>query len=264
MVPLADSDANQLYFGGGLGETLHLNALQTRVCNPETQHSDSGAIKWVLSIFCLEVLLAITWSEMEEHFYRQGAPRTGEQRLPPSVRSDASIYLGPAEMPLFIVEGTARAEPAAGKARAKQPKVAATDFECALCQKKYSAADMQHHMGAHLLQSDWTQYKVTRPPFPCGVCGNSCIGQFLRDPLVVSECTVSIKGKNAQHQCKLIGADQSYGLQSASKCSVKSPCTNRPVACPVRGCGAFVWSYSMEAHFEARHTSDNMSASTAS
>merc|ERR1711957_273015 len=54
-----------------------------------------------------------------------------------------------------------------------------------------------------------------------------------------------------KHACKLIGAID-YSLGSAAKCTVASPCTNRPIKCTI--CNKVVWSYSMADHFKDKHS----------
>ena len=128
------------------------------------------------------------------------------------------------------------------------------DVECQLCKKLVDPNDMRHHIGAHLLEDDWTQWKRDRPAFPCGLCGiNAAVGQHMVDPLSISECTVSINGVQARHQCKLVGGDIKYGLKKAGEVTVNGPCTNRPMKCPI--CSSTVWSYSMAAHFANRLSS---------
>ena len=55
-----------------------------------------------------------------------------------------------------------------------------------------------------------------------------------------------------KHPCKLLnGAGLDYSLASRALCKVSSPCTNRPVMCPV--CLMYGWSYNMEAHVAEGH-----------
>ena len=101
-------------------------------------------------------------------------------------------------------------------------------------------------MGAHILCEDsWEKYSgVTKPAFPCGLCGvRPSIGQLMIDPSQALGCPCGVIGSKAhpkpQHQCKLLG-DVSYSLGSAAKCSLAAPCTNRPIKCTV--CSMTVWS----------------------
>ena len=118
-----------------------------------------------------------------------------------------------------------------------------------------SSSEIQQHMGAHLLQEDWSRYRQSKPAFPCALCGvRDVVGQHLVDPLSFAGCSVSISqdGKKAVHQCKLAG-DVSYSLNSAAKSSWSTrPCTNRPMKCPAN-CPFTVQSYSMAEHYRIRH-----------
>jgi hypothetical protein len=58
-------------------------------------------------------------------------------------------------------------------------------------------------------------------------------------------------------------ADLASPVSSAAKCTPNAPCTNRPIKCPQATCGLVIWSYSMEAHYADRHTSEPMPASLA-
>ena len=70
---------------------------------------------------------------------------------------------------------------------------------------------------------------------------------FFAPPLILS----GTKYKNMQlkpmHQCKLLsGYDCEYSMTSRASSVASSPCTNRPVTCPI--CGLYGWSYNMEVH----------------
>ena len=117
---------------------------------------------------------------------------------------------------------------------------------------------MRHHIGAHLLQPDWSMYDKTKPATPCGLCGlRTSIGQHLVDPSIGEGCPVSLKKQGtatrAVHQCKQVGDGPKYSLGAAGNCSLGAPCTNRPIACPIPGCQLVVWSYSLGTHYSTHH-----------
>ena len=61
----------------------------------------------------------------------------------------------------------------------------------------------------------------------------------------------------AFHECKLRG-QVSYNVTSVAKSSLRQPCTNRPFKCIVEGCNQILWTYSMKAHYEDKHSSSEM------
>ena len=132
-------------------------------------------------------------------------------------------------------------------------------FTCQVCGKAdVEASMMRHHIGAHLLQPDWSMYDKTKPATPCGLCGlRTSIGQHLVDPSIGEGCPVSLKKQGtatrAVHQCKQVGDGPKYSLGAAGNCSLGAPCTNRPIACPIPGCQLVVWSYSLGTHYSTHH-----------
>jgi len=92
---------------------------------------------------------------------------------------------------------------------------------------------------------------------------NSSVGQIMLDPFAVLGCPYGLTGPAArpkpQHQCKLLG-HMPYTLGSAAKCSVTSPCTDRPIKCTI--CSQAIWSYSMVQHFKEKHPAQDMCAPT--
>ena len=124
---------------------------------------------------------------------------------------------------------------------------------------------LAHHIGAHLLQADWSVYSKSKPKEPCGLCGiRSSYGQHLHTPDIVEACTVTLEKHagttRAKHQCKLAGAGPKYSLGSAGNSTTGAPCTNRPIACPVTRCPFSVWSYNLAAHSAAAHPTATLTA----
>lgn len=132
---------------------------------------------------------------------------------------------------------------------------------CPLCQLRVPLKLVHNHMGAHiLLEADWSKYKKEKPAMPCGLCGERsaimCSDEIAADQ--VQGCPVSAGMKKPagggkatlkpNHQCKLLPG-LTYSLTSRASSSVHSPCTNRPVRCPI--CNLWGWSYNMEAHVAA-------------
>ena len=101
---------------------------------------------------------------------------------------------------------------------------------------------MRQHMGAHLLEADWSQYKQpgpggmawSKPTIPCPLCGvRECVAQEVIDVSAIgngNKCTAFINGKKAVHICRRVGK-QEYTLGPAANSNAEGPCTNRPVKC---------------------------------
>ena len=87
--------------------------------------------------------------------------------------------------------GTARAT----SDPAKQPTSGASELrvECELCKRVWPSAEIQQHMGGHLLESSWSKYRINgqpveKPAFPCGICGTrESVGQQLIDQMAATE-----------------------------------------------------------------------------
>ena len=233
-----------------LRESMKICALLTRPCDPDQSISPEGVAEWKFPVLSLEVLMTLAWTDIEQHFYRQGQTRRDGQQLLPALRKESIYVQRSSQSPLFIVEGTGRAasDPAPPKQHATASEI---NVACELCSKVWPSTEIQQHMGGHLLEDSWSRYKQQRPAFPCGICGvRESVGQHLVEPLSFAGCSVYIKDGKAFHQCKL-ASDVSYSLSTAQKMSYSSrPCTNRPVKCT---CGRIIQSYSMEDHWRQKH-----------
>ena len=66
------------------------------------------------------------------------------------------------------------------------------------------------------------------------------------------------KGAYPEFQCHLLqGADApKFQLSTGQNCGASNPCTNIPVRCPAPNCRETVWTYSLAAHYAARHSGE--------
>ena len=205
---------------------------------------EDGSCQWQLPVYSLTVL-------MELHHLELGAE---ERKKVPALKDGRSIVRNTTGTAVFVVDGTEAEAPPGERSQPKKP--AQMEVQCEVCSKWIKPDRMRQHMGAHILCEDsWEKDGVTKPSFPCGLCGvRPSIGQIMIDPSQALGCPCGVIGTKGhpkpQHQCKLLG-DVSYSLGSAAKCSLATPCTNRPIKCTV--CSMTVWSYSMEHHFELKH-----------
>ena len=111
-------------------------------------------------------------------------------------------------------------------------------WKCKLCDKKVKEKNMRKHVaGSHIIKEKLENV--------CGFCG-------------LSGCYIGIevgsgRGKTATRvvssHCEY---RKKFSLKSAEKCTKSSPCTNRPVTCPL--CNTVHWSYNMVFHMKERHS----------
>jgi hypothetical protein len=224
-----------------LGKPLALAGPLLQPCNPEVVITASGCVQWELGVFTLEVMLTCNWPGVCKSYYRHGAASEPDKLVLPTL-DGAIVYCRPDGEKLFIVDGTESGEVDASAAhggrtiRAAPAASAAPSVTCPICKQAWGAKEMRHHMGAHLLEEDWSPYNVPKPDFPCMLCGvKDLIGQNMVDPLGISGCTVSIKKVGSTfkpiHQCKLLGSSLDYSLKSAANSVLSAPCTNRVRHC---------------------------------
>jgi hypothetical protein len=257
--PLSAGASDFVFRNHNLTETVKVSSLLVRPCDPGTAILEDGRVEWQFSIFSLEVLMTLNWTDVEKNFYRQGQTRKEGQKLLPMLKAD-TVYVDGSQAPRLIVYGTGRAatDPQHSTRASSASEIQVT---CELCGAIRSSAEIQQHIGAHLLEEDWSRYKKTKPAFPCGLCGvRDVVGQWLLDPLSFAGCSVSISddGRRARHQCKLAG-EVSYSLATAAKSSWSTrPCTNRPMKCGA--CPLFIQTYSMADHYRNKHPGLGMGA----
>ena len=248
-----DESATLRYSSESFCENITVPGCYARPVNPEVcTVEEDGSCQWQLPVYSLTVL-------MELHHLELGAE---ERKKVPALKDGRSIVRNTAGTAVFVVDGTEAEAPPGERGQPKKP--AKMEVQCEVCSKWIKPDRMRQHMGAHILCEDsWEKYSgVTKPAFPCGLCGvRPSIGQLMIDPSQALGCPCGVIGSKAhpkpQHQCKLLG-DVSYSLGSAAKCSLAAPCTNRPIKCTV--CSMTVWSYSMAHHFELKHTGMPMCA----
>jgi hypothetical protein len=264
-----DDEATICFKDSILGTELKVPGICMRACSPNHILSESGAAIWTLPIFSCSMLLELHYMEVSQT----------AAKIP--VVESGTIYRDSHEAVLFVVSGT---EPdltsndkdtgaaAAGRAvAAAAPSVdPAGTVSCPLCSLTVPLKMMHNHMGAHiLLEPEWSKYKPvgvladwSKPAMPCGLCGIRsavmCGGPIAEDQVVGCPVSASkVKPPSGgpatlrpNHQCKLLVShnvrELVYSLAQRGKSVVSSPCTNRPVMCPV--CSMYCWSYSMEAH----------------
>ena len=111
--------------------------------------------------------------------------------------------------------------------------------ECKICKKKVDMIKMRQHIGAHFVKGEVQNM--------CGFCG-------------LTSCDINIacgsgRGKTASEiptsTCEYY---EKFSIKSAAKVSKTSPCTNRPVGCPLCKPKRTLWSYNMYKHYEDNHS----------
>ena len=109
-------------------------------------------------------------------------------------------------------------------------------FKCKLCNKPMGRKKMRQHIGSHILKDNLENV--------CGFCG-------------VQGCDIDIscgsgRGKTVsevpQSRCDFY---EKFSIKAAANGSKRSPCTNRPIHCPV--CTRVVWFYNMSFHYQPNH-----------
>ncbi|KAL1690446.1 hypothetical protein GGG16DRAFT_125667 [Schizophyllum commune] len=116
---------------------------------------------------------------------------------------------------------------------------------CLVCGKAgIKQGDLQQHVGAHLLKTragmrDESAKRQVAMSMPCGFCGGD-------------GCTVAIKGGGTGIVHSTCPQVYNFKISTTRDYSIKRPCTNVPVVCPLR-CGEIHWKYNFQEHFERRH-----------
>lgn len=110
-------------------------------------------------------------------------------------------------------------------------------------------------MGHHI----FNEPQLIKSNYPCGFCGGES-GQFNSESQQqhASFCSVWIVKDQAKMFCRLLGGDCKYSMKSASKSKAGTPCTNRPIKCPLCPSKPAVihWKSSLKKHFDAVHSDD--------
>ena len=113
-------------------------------------------------------------------------------------------------------------------------------FKCKLCFKEIIKSRMRLHIGFHVLNGD------TLPNANlCGFCG------------LVDGCNVELVTSSGFGKSKTLGPKSNcsyfftFSLKPASKGSIRSPCTNRPIICEI--CNECIWSYNINYHYQSKH-----------
>ena len=98
---------------------------------------------------------------------------------------------------------------------------------------------MREHIGGHLLRGE------IEGPNVCGFCG--------RDTCTIEVQSTSKKG--SWNYYKICNQDCSYFFDYGRKAvgSIRDPCTNRVVICPVDTCHSTIWTYNTSSHFDVKH-----------
>ena len=238
------------------GQQLKVEGLAVSLFNPDLFMEEGGGSSWQVEHAFISHLLSDAWST---YLARRGDnPTTARSKLQ-GVDDESTLVPSPEnpECPL-VAFGTESLEPDPTRGRGGAAKAAAeVEVACEICQQKVNTSFLRHHMSGHLNSPAPWPGTLTRPAEPCGLCGiRSAAGEHLVDTSITDRCAVSLAKPTgtvkAVHQCKLAG-HVTYSLQSAGKSVMSAPSTNRPVKCPHNGCRLTVWSYSVTAHYEAKH-----------
>ena len=209
-----------------------------RLLNPETEEID-GSTCYMFEASTLSVVGDMFWSELSQNENTNLLPKSTSLILP---------YLNDAGLPFYIAPGTEVGSPAASTTRNSEQTVKCSLTECG---ETLKVNVMRQHMGAHLLHE--------RPKFnavmPCGFCGGES-AQKSSDLSQLSGCAIWLLNGQPRMHCKLLGGDApKYSMKSAEKCTSSSPCTNRPMQCPLcpKKPGVVHWKLNMPAHWERNH-----------
>ena len=221
---------------------VDLHGPQCHVVNPDVVLLEELAFL-KFEVEALTSSVDLWWSEAKT----SGAPPAFQY-----LRVDNVPYIGAGGLPLFIAEGTAQAAPALpGAGAPRRLEVAASDVECPICKQEWQPAAMRQHMGYHILHEP---SRVTAK-YPCGFCGGES-AQFSSDLSQLTGCAVWLVSGQPKMHCKLVG-EKKYSIASAAKCSKSTPCTNRPMLCPMRQQkpGVVHWKLNMPAHWASAQSS---------
>lgn len=123
---------------------------------------------------------------------------------------------------------------------------------CILCPKllveEMTGPELVRHNGAHILHDT----KLKAADNPCGFClnaGTSCVIHIQKKP----DGTYRID--KTLSQCPNL---RTLSLKVAGQYTLKSPCTNVPLPCPLCSKSApSVWKYNLRAHILTNHPSAN-------
>ena len=108
-------------------------------------------------------------------------------------------------------------------------------FKCKLCNKPMGRKNMRQHIGSHILKDNLENV--------CGFCG----GQGCDIDISCGSGRGKTVSEVPQSRCDFY---EKFSIKAAANGSKRSPCTNRPIHCPV--CTRVVWFY-MSFHYRSNH-----------
>ena len=114
-------------------------------------------------------------------------------------------------------------------------------FSCKLCDQEVDTKQMRLHVGKHILKDKLSNV--------CGFCG-------------IPGCSIAFEKSSGRGATATLSANSNcayrskFSLKAAEKVTKSSPCTNRPVSCPM--CNIVVWSYMMDSHYIHVHPNETL------
>jgi len=219
--------------------TLDVKGPACRLLNPETEEID-GSTCYTFEADTLCVVCDMFWNEISLNGNTSSLQKFNSQILP---------YLNDAGFPWYIAPGTEVGSPGT----LSTPRSSGQTVNCPFgdCGETLKIIDMRQHMGAHLLH-ERSRFSAV---MPCGYCGGES-AQHSSDLSQLSGCAIWLVGGQARMYCKLLGGDApKYSMKCAGKCTDASPCTNRPMQCPLcpKKPGVVHWKVNMPIHWERNH-----------
>lgn len=135
-------------------------------------------------------------------------------------------------------------------------------WPCLFCGVHLAKGIMRAHVGGHILGGDVPINPDHQGAAePCGFCGShkgSCRTWLIirrRGKDICVSCNSQVGEKEVAQTRSTCPYFCTFSTAAAMKTSTRSPCTNRPVFCPIRMCSAeIVWKYNLAQHLAVHHS----------
>ena len=233
-----ENEAQLLFSPRSFLGALDVKGPVCRLLNTETEEID-GSTWYMFEADNLSVVGDMFWSEISINENASLLPKSNSSILP---------YLNDAGYPFYIAPGTEVGSPAVSTSRTSEQTAKCSLAECG---ETLKVTFMRQHMGAHLLH-EREKFKAT---MHCGFCGGES-AQKSSDLSQLSGCAIWLQNGQPKMHCKLLGGDApKYSMKSAEKCTLSTPCTNRPMQCPLcpKKPDVVHWKLNMPVHWQRNH-----------
>ena len=155
---------SQPHCGEAVQRKLTCSGLYVRAFNPTMNFDTLGNTEWTVELQDMWTLLQSIWLEV-------GAESPAVAGALPKLTDDSSMISDSKGSVCLIAVGTECLNPEITRAAAGAADVV-LPVTCEVCGKNGIEPTMlRHHIGAHLLQADWSAFSKLRPDEPCGLCG---------------------------------------------------------------------------------------------